>query len=412
MADVFRKNSLDRLSSPEQLDTLITITSTRKWIALFAVGLILVAAILWGIFGKIPVKVDAAGILTSSGGVSGVQSKVNGQVTDINVEVGDSLAKGDIIAIISDNEVVKQINKNKELIDELNGLSSNSNWSDTNVSTDLSDLQQIGMQRQTNSSAVRAAGVDVEYARKDYESAKKMYKKKQITKEQLSSAKAAYSKAQAAYSSQQLAVSQSEGQFDSTKDAKLNDLKEQNKELKDALESDYTIVAPEDGKIASVDVQKGSIVGTGTVIVNMAKQGSDVKDLESVVYAPIAQAKKLTEGMEVKIYPSTHTKEEYGSMMGTVVSVSEFPVNGQAIMETLGNEALAQQLSGQGATIEVKVDLITDPDTESGYAWTSRKGEEVMVQTGTVCMDSIIIEYKRPITMVIPILKEKVLPIE
>ena len=54
--DLFRKVALDKLSSPEQLDQLITLTTPRAWFALIAIGGILVTAILWGVFGSIPTK--------------------------------------------------------------------------------------------------------------------------------------------------------------------------------------------------------------------------------------------------------------------------------------------------------------------------------------------------------------------
>src|SRR5262249_6294354 len=46
----FRKTALDRLSSSEQLDRLLQVTSPRGWIALVGLGLLLAASLLWGIF--------------------------------------------------------------------------------------------------------------------------------------------------------------------------------------------------------------------------------------------------------------------------------------------------------------------------------------------------------------------------
>ena len=36
---LFRKVSLDRLSSPEQLDQLLRVTDPKSWLGLFAVGI-------------------------------------------------------------------------------------------------------------------------------------------------------------------------------------------------------------------------------------------------------------------------------------------------------------------------------------------------------------------------------------
>ena len=65
---LFRKAALDRLSSPEDLDRLVSISSPRAWIALFGIGLLLAVAVAWSVFGTIPTRVKGQGILINSGG--------------------------------------------------------------------------------------------------------------------------------------------------------------------------------------------------------------------------------------------------------------------------------------------------------------------------------------------------------
>ena len=85
---VFRKASLDRLSSPEQLDQVMSVTSPRAWLALLAIGAILLAALVWGVFGTIPSKTYGQGILLTSGGVHDITHISSGRVTDIRVRQG------------------------------------------------------------------------------------------------------------------------------------------------------------------------------------------------------------------------------------------------------------------------------------------------------------------------------------
>ena len=97
---VFRKVALDRLSSPEQLDELMQVTRPRGWLALIALGGILVCAVLWGAFGRIATKVVGKGILTRRGGVRRVVSAHSGRVTDIRTQVGDLIERGHIVATL------------------------------------------------------------------------------------------------------------------------------------------------------------------------------------------------------------------------------------------------------------------------------------------------------------------------
>jgi hypothetical protein len=55
---IFRKKSLDRIESPEQLNDYIRVTSPGIWIFLAAAIVLLVGIILWGIFGHLVTRTD------------------------------------------------------------------------------------------------------------------------------------------------------------------------------------------------------------------------------------------------------------------------------------------------------------------------------------------------------------------
>ncbi len=91
---IFRKEALDRLASPEQLDQLMRVARPRAWVALAAVGLVLITALLWGFFGTIPTTVETQGVLLRRGGVATVTAPIAGAVTDVSVMSGDGVADG------------------------------------------------------------------------------------------------------------------------------------------------------------------------------------------------------------------------------------------------------------------------------------------------------------------------------
>lgn len=412
MANIFRKAALDKLSSPDQLDKLITVTSPRGWITVLTVGLILACAIIWGVFGTIPQKVDTSGILISSGGVEIVSTKVSGQITDIRVANGDQVKQGDTLAIIGENDIIDRINTTNDTIKVLENLTPYMNWDSVVVPTELLEFQRIGLQIQSARAAAGSASLNPELARADYEAYQTLYEAGAVSKAEVDAKYSVWMNAQSAYSQQALAAEQYVAQFNSTKKSTLAELRENVESLRASIETQYSIVAPGDGKVSSVGVQTGDLVGPGAPIVTIAKTGSDVKALEAIIYVPVSDGKKITEGMEVKIYPSTVTKEEYGYMTGTVISVPEYPVDAATVRSTLGNEALAAALTGQGAPLEVRVDLIADANTVSGYAWSNKKGATVNVENGTLCGAAIVVSTQTPISLVIPLLKQKFLPFE
>jgi hypothetical protein len=97
---IFRQVALERLSSPEQLDQIVQVTSPKSWLALLAIGTLLVTAVIWSAIGRIPVQVSGSAILLNSGGVKNVVSVATGQITSFNLEQGQLVEAGELIAEI------------------------------------------------------------------------------------------------------------------------------------------------------------------------------------------------------------------------------------------------------------------------------------------------------------------------
>jgi hypothetical protein len=94
---IFRKEALDQLASPEQLDQLMPITSPRGWWALAAVGLLLALSLVWSVFGRVKTQAEAEGVLRRPADLTAVQSPVTGTVTRLLVSVGDEVKKGQVL---------------------------------------------------------------------------------------------------------------------------------------------------------------------------------------------------------------------------------------------------------------------------------------------------------------------------
>ncbi|MGH3147979.1 MAG: NHLP bacteriocin system secretion protein, partial [Rubrobacter sp.] len=49
---------MDKTLSPDELDQLMRVTSPRGWLALIALVALIAAAVVWGVFGTVPVQVS------------------------------------------------------------------------------------------------------------------------------------------------------------------------------------------------------------------------------------------------------------------------------------------------------------------------------------------------------------------
>src|SRR4030042_3066407 len=101
---VFRKEAIERLSSPEQLDLLTPVTSGRGWIALTGVGLLLLMGILWGIFGSVETTVEGSGLLMRYAGFRWIVAPEAGQVANILVDADSPVKEGDPLLTLSKTE--------------------------------------------------------------------------------------------------------------------------------------------------------------------------------------------------------------------------------------------------------------------------------------------------------------------
>jgi len=64
--EIFRSAALNRMSSPEQLDQMLEVTTPKYWIALIAVGLVLLCGLAWGFFGRMTTKAMGHGMVIQS----------------------------------------------------------------------------------------------------------------------------------------------------------------------------------------------------------------------------------------------------------------------------------------------------------------------------------------------------------
>ncbi|MBR3051595.1 MAG: hypothetical protein IKN16_08610 [Selenomonadaceae bacterium] len=97
-SQIFSQEALDKLRSPEKLDTMLPITTPVSWMALIAILVLLFAVVLWSIYGAFTVKADGMGLIMDSAGVMNVSHIANGKIAHLYVQPGMKIKKGDLIA--------------------------------------------------------------------------------------------------------------------------------------------------------------------------------------------------------------------------------------------------------------------------------------------------------------------------
>lgn len=109
MALEFRKEALTKLSSPDDLDRLMPVTDSRGWIVLLASGILLVAVIIWGFFGSVPVTISGEGITMMTGTIDAIFLRTNGVLRQFTVRGGDIVQSGQVIGVVEHPELKESV---------------------------------------------------------------------------------------------------------------------------------------------------------------------------------------------------------------------------------------------------------------------------------------------------------------
>jgi biotin carboxyl carrier protein len=244
----------------------------KSWLALVALGSLLLVAVVWSVIGRIPTTVSGNTILLNSGGIKNIITPAEGQVTAVFIQAGDRLEEGQLVAEIRP--------------------------------------------------------------------------------------------------------------FDSTEPQPI-----------------YSTYA---GQVLELKVNPGDVLLLGNSLASLELIGDEVQ-LEAITYVSAAEGKKISPGMIAKIAPTIVETEEFGYLLGEVSSVGTFPMTYQGIFRTLGSDSLIETLVTEQAPIEVRINLHPDASTFSGYQWSSMKGPDFKISSGTLGTVTITVDERRPIELVLPI---------
>ena len=424
---LFRKVALERLSSPEQLDSLMRVITPKAWLALVPLLGLIVLAALWGWFGTLPTKVVGKCILINPSGLADVTSGSSGRITDFMVKVGDKVSVGTEIARVAQPELVDRIDKAESRVKELEAQQKvvQSFAAQGNSLTQ----QTLGQQRQMFESQINAARERAKYARERVRIAREralvqeeLYKQGLVTNQSV----LAVRQEEAAARQEEIAANlDAENQQNQIKqlpltglernkqgrgeianvESQLSEAKRQLDSLIESKKGAATLTSQYAGRITEIKAGNGMLVTQGSPVITVELADSRKKNVEAVIYIPVGDGRKVRPDMEAQIVPSTVKREEHGFLRATVNYVSDYPATPQSMMMLMQNDALVKDLAGNTPPTEIRAAL-KPADTPSGYQWSSAKGPAVQLASGTVCNAEIVVSRQRPLSLVIPILKQ------
>lgn len=418
--NIFRKQALDKITSPKQLDALIKINSSLSWVFLIALGLFVVFGILWGVFGIIPTKVKGTGMIVTSHVIVKLQAPISGEVVILNVKAGDNIKEGQILARIKQPQLEEKV---KHLLSRIETLKHNLQVLDylnqSELKTEIGFLSQ--QEKSLNEGISELTSHENWYA--DFAKKNKELRNKgsisdlnyhEVIKELSSVKMDIYNREdqlQDIMYKKTLGLSKLRKEYLS-KEQEIEEMEIQLKEIQFELDQRSIIRSPSDGKILELLIGNHQVIQTGADFATMLKRSGEDEDLEALVFFSSSEGKKIKRCMFANVVPLTVNPSKYGFIRAIVENVDEYPSSSAGMLNTLHNPDLVKMLTKDGAPIMVKLDLMHSSKTISGMEWTSSNGPPFMIEAGTICSGSVIVKEEPPISFVLPFLKKIIMGYE
>lgn len=412
---LFRESALQHLSSPEQLDQTIRITRPRAWIVLATLGFLLLSVVLWGFLGTLPTTISGQGIVIGKGGTYNIVSLGGGVVTEFeHYQTGQKIKKGQLLGVVS--QPVLELQRDAALSEMLR-----MEKEQASIAAEISSEVPARQKSASQQIEIQRAAIQ---AREQILAALKFKLAKQeallvdglITQQRFEETRQAIYAAENDISNARNALQNIGIQSLSNKSGFEERLRRANAQLQIARNRyDETLaqhnltnrlISPHEGTVVEVLVSRGDTVTPNQPVLSVETEGDA---LEAVIYMPPnSEAKLIKTGMLVQLSPSTARKERYGYLIGKVTTISKYPSTEQGMLSLFNNAGLVRELSKFGPPIAVSVQLIRDPSTTSGYKWSSSAGQAMSLTSGTLAAGSFTIEEQKPISLLIPLLRQTV----
>lgn len=408
---IFRAAAIERLSSPEQLDQLVRITRPFDWAAALAIGLALVSVVAWSLIGKIATRTPGDGILIIGGGqVVDAVSAAAGRLESINVAINQRVSRGQVIARIFQTDAEQRYRNASEVHQER--VREHADLMAT-IDRELEAKAQsfaaleAGVQQTIRATEKRAAYLTMMVGQlegilaKGYETRRNVEdRRRELTdaEQRITDAKTELLKLKA-----QMQDLQSQRERDRQQSLfRVNDARRQMDQLAGELERNSEVISPIDGRVIEIKVSEGSVFSVGTPVIQIESEGLT---LAAVVYIPSERGKDVKPGMEVRVEPATVRREEFGTLVGTVRTISDFPMTPQGMLAVLHNDTLVSRFSRDGAPYAAVVEFQRDNTSPTGYRWSAGRGPATRLTTGTLVRAEITTRTRRPIDLVLPNIK-------
>lgn len=423
------------VESFEQLDTALSIVSIPDWLLLGVLFATVLGFAGFSCLYRAPLKVEGRGIILEKRNGAGdeallqVTAPAAGRLTRVNVNVGDMVKKGAVLATIDQSllgdQIIQATADVARLREEHKRLTALDQGAARERQLALDELKRtleenLKNDRNRLADARIVAQVDERLKRQG-----KLTRNDALATlsaaDQIASAVGA---AEARLKELEFLRIEDQSARDKEKEKRLLGIEAAEKKLEilqGQFDRDTQIKSPYEGRVTDLMLTPHALIEKGAPAALLQPERTD-EPLEATVFVPAGLGKKIRVGSDVEISPDTVRRHEHGYVRGEVLSISEIPATELEMVAELKHKTLVtsflEQYAGQ-VLLRIRVKLHDVRD--SGFTfkpgdkkpanflvWSSSSGSRQFVTSGTLCSASVVVDRRRLIALAVPWVKQLV----
>ncbi len=172
-------------------------------------------------------------------------------------------------------------------------------------------------------------------------------------------------------------------------------------QIQDADGKLHEVTSPFTGQVVGLAVTVGQVTQAGATLVTAERTDSPGDRVVAMVFVPSGDSVSLAPGDPVDLSVSTAPSAAFGLLRGRVSSISTYPLTFGALSGLVGGDLAARSYASILAPRIVLVDLLRDPATRSGYAWSTTNGPPVPLSTQVSVSATIDLGSQTPFSLVL-----------
>jgi len=364
----------------------------------------------WALLWPVPTQVSGTGVLIYPDNAGILDARAGGQVRDIQVKVGDTVRRGQVLMRLylpvlerqleQQRGNLRQLERHNAQLDQRDAerLSTERRSIETSLAKLANDRQRYGQLQDTYASKLR----NLEWLAKREVvaplSSEVVGAEQGLTStgENLDNIRIQEKEVVTNYEQVKLEIETQALQ----RRYQIDDLRREIQVTEAKIAYDGRVLAERDGRVLDLQVIPGQTVSTGQ---RLGTIGRPDRPLKAVAYLAPADARRLPPGLPVEVVPLWNQRGRFGGIVGKVGEVLTLPATEEDISTTIGNPQLAQELTKNGPVMRADIELEKDPASVDGFRWTLSGGSGVFpIREGLTVQTYAYVEWRSPLSYVIP----------